>query len=88
MGCEVGPSAYRFDPTDVSHTTSACTAVVTEIGYHDKNVIAAEVEFLALSEWKAELEILLDDLVDEDGRLKRLSDLRSDSGVAWHKVSV
>jgi hypothetical protein len=61
--------------------------VVTEIGYHDKNTIVAEVEFLALSEWKAELEILLDDLVEENGTLKRLTDLRSDAGVAWHKVN-
>lgn len=61
---------------------------MTEIGYHDKDTIVAEVEFLALAEWKAELEILLDDLVEEDGHLKRLSDLRSDAGVAWHKVGV
>lgn len=86
VGCEVGPSAYRRDPSDIIHKSPACTAVVTEIGHHDKNTIAAEVEFLALSEWKAELEILVDDLVDEEGKLKRLSDLRSDSGVAWHKV--
>ncbi|QRV77492.1 GTPase SLIP-GC protein [Ceratobasidium sp. AG-Ba] len=64
----------------------ACTAVVTEIAYHNKSTIAADVEFLALSEWKAELEILLDDLVEEDGTLKRLTDLRNDSGVAWHKM--
>ncbi|KAG8716350.1 hypothetical protein FRC09_015864 [Ceratobasidium sp. 395] len=64
----------------------ACTAVVTEIAYHDKNTIAADIEFLALSEWKAELEVLLEDLVDENGRLKRLTDLRNDSGVAWHKM--
>ncbi|CAE6439062.1 unnamed protein product [Rhizoctonia solani] len=64
----------------------ACTAVVTEIGYHDKSSIDAEVEFLARSEWRAELEILLDDLVEENGKLKRLSDLRTDAGVAWAKM--
>ncbi|CAE6530132.1 unnamed protein product [Rhizoctonia solani] len=64
----------------------ACTAVVTEIGYHDKNSIVAEVEFLARLEWKSELEILLDDLVEENGKLKRLSDLRTDAGVAWAKM--
>ena len=88
VGCEVGLSAYRPDPSDIIQKTPACTAVVTEIGYHDKNTIAAEVEFLELSEWKAELEILVYDLVDEEGKLKRLSDLRSDSGVAWHKVRI
>jgi hypothetical protein len=61
---------------------------VTEIGYHDDDSILAEVEFLARSEWKAELEILLDDLVEENGKLKRLSDLRTDAGVAWHKVKL
>lgn len=88
MVCEVSPSAYQFDSSDIIFKNPACTAVVTEIGYHNKNTIAAEVEFLALSEWKAELEILVDDLVDEEGKLKRLSDLRSDSGVAWHKVRI
>jgi hypothetical protein len=35
---------------------------------------------------KAELQILLSDLVEEDGTLKRSTDLKSDAGVAWHKV--
>ena len=30
--------------------------------------------------------MLLDDLVDEDGNVKRSTDLRSDAGVAWSKV--
>lgn len=61
---------------------------MTEVGHHDKDTVVAEVEFLALSEWKAELEILLDDLVGEDGRPKRSTDLRNDAGVAWHKVVI
>ncbi|THV08632.1 hypothetical protein K435DRAFT_883341 [Dendrothele bispora CBS 962.96] len=65
----------------------ACTAVVTEIGYHDKNTIDADVSFLTEAEWRAELAVLLHDLVDEDGSLKRTTDLKSDAGVAWHKVS-
>ncbi|KAK7470729.1 hypothetical protein VKT23_002151 [Stygiomarasmius scandens] len=65
----------------------ACTAVVTEIGYHDKNTIDADVSFLTEAEWKQELAVLLHDLVDEDGSLKRTSDLKSDAGVAWHKVN-
>ncbi|KAG8685886.1 hypothetical protein FRC08_012861 [Ceratobasidium sp. 394] len=64
----------------------ACTAVVAEIRYHSKPTITAKIEFLTLAEWKAELVVLLDDLVDKDGKIKRLSDLRSDAGVAWHKV--
>ncbi|KAG2348817.1 hypothetical protein BDR05DRAFT_873352 [Suillus weaverae] len=64
----------------------ACTAVVTEIAYHAAPTINADVSFLSEAEWRAELAVLLDDLVDGDGNLKRTTDLRSDSGVAWHKV--
>ncbi|KAI0786384.1 hypothetical protein C8Q75DRAFT_771545 [Abortiporus biennis] len=64
----------------------ACTAVVTEIGYHNKNTIDADVSFLSEHEWREELKVLLDDLVDEDGNIKRSTDLRSDAGVAWSKV--
>ncbi|KAJ7937120.1 hypothetical protein B0H13DRAFT_2226534 [Mycena leptocephala] len=65
----------------------ACTAVVTEIAHHKKKTIDADVSFLSADEWKSELEILLGDLVEEDGTLKRSSDLKSgDAGVAWSKV--
>ncbi|KDQ17600.1 hypothetical protein BOTBODRAFT_29776 [Botryobasidium botryosum FD-172 SS1] len=64
----------------------ACTAVVTEIGYHSRKSVAAEVTFLSVEQWKAELAILLDDLRDEDGRVKHSVDLSSESGTAWHKV--
>ncbi|KAJ7507726.1 hypothetical protein B0H11DRAFT_1968347 [Mycena galericulata] len=64
----------------------ACTAVVTEIAYHNKKTIEADVSFLSESEWKDELGILLGDLVDEDGNLKRTTDLKSEAGVAWQKV--
>jgi hypothetical protein len=67
---------------------AACTAVVTEISYHNKPTIDAEVSFLSVDEWKAELSVLLTDLVDEDGTLKRSTDLKSDAGVAWQKVRV
>ncbi|KAJ7809368.1 hypothetical protein B0H14DRAFT_3112574 [Mycena olivaceomarginata] len=62
----------------------ACTAVVTEIAHHKKKTIDADVSFLSKEEWK--LQILLSDLVEEDGTLKRSTDLKSDAGVAWHKV--
>ncbi|GLB33731.1 putative dynamin family protein [Lyophyllum shimeji] len=64
----------------------ACTAVVTELAYHNKPTIDADVSFLSEGEWREELAILLSDLVDEDGNLKRSSDLKSDAGVAWSKV--
>lgn len=65
---------------------AACTAVVTEISYHTKKTIEADVSFLSETEWRQELTVLLDDLVDEEGNLKRSTDLRSDAGVAWQKV--
>ncbi|PIL36747.1 hypothetical protein GSI_00436 [Ganoderma sinense ZZ0214-1] len=64
----------------------ACTAVVTEIGHHKKKTIDGDVSFLSEQEWRDELKVLLDDLVDEDGNLKRSTDLRSDAGIAWSKV--
>lgn len=42
--------------------------------------------FLTLAEWKSELAFLLQDMIDEDGKLKRGTDMRSDAGVAWSKV--
>ncbi|KAL5527490.1 hypothetical protein ACEPAG_6281 [Sanghuangporus baumii] len=64
----------------------ACTAVVTEISYHNEKTIEADVSFLSEKEWRDELEVLLDDLLEEDGSFRRTTDLRSEAGVAWHKV--
>ncbi len=66
----------------------ACTAVVTEIAYHNKSTIDADISFLSEKEWKQELSVLLHDLVDEDGHVKRVTDLKSDAGVAWQKVYI
>ncbi|KDQ65115.1 hypothetical protein JAAARDRAFT_188367 [Jaapia argillacea MUCL 33604] len=74
---------YNIVPTSGMR---ACTAVVTQIAYHDKNTIDADVSFLSETEWREELAVLLEDLVDEEGYLKRTTDLKSDAGVAWHKV--
>ncbi len=41
---------------------------------------------MSLDEWKSELALLLQDMIDEDGKLKGSTDLRSDAGVAWSKV--
>ncbi|KAG8900084.1 hypothetical protein FRC01_010271, partial [Tulasnella sp. 417] len=64
----------------------ACTAVVTEIGYKPGRSIEADVSFLSREEWKAELQILLEDLHDEDGKVKAPTDMKSEAGVAWSKV--
>ena len=68
--------------------STACTAVVTEIGYHKKSTIDADISFLSEAEWKAELTILLTDLVAEDSNPKQsMVDLKCEAGVAWQKVS-
>jgi len=64
----------------------ACTAVVTEIAHHAKQTIDADVSFLSEAEWRQELAVLLHDLVDDDGNIKRTTDLKSDAGIAWQKV--
>ncbi|KAH9482911.1 Nuclear GTPase SLIP-GC [Psilocybe cubensis] len=64
----------------------ACTAVVTELAYHEKSTIDADISFLSEVEWRDELKVLLHDLVDEDGNIKRSTDLKSDAGIAWQKV--
>ena len=61
--------------------------MVTEVAYHDKPTIDADVSFLSLEEWKEELKVLLEDLIDEDGNLRRATDLRSEAGIAWDKAS-
>ncbi|EAU84723.2 hypothetical protein CC1G_00242 [Coprinopsis cinerea okayama7 len=64
----------------------ACTAVVTEISYHKKGTIDGDVSFLSEEEWRQELSVLLHDLTEEDGKVKRTTDLKSDAGIAWQKV--
>ena len=48
---------------------------------------SADISFLSEEEWRQELAVLLQDLVDEDGNVKRITDLKSDAGVAWQKVT-
>lgn len=83
--CAVRISPIHFDKK-LTSPNLACTAVVTEIAYHTKPTIDADVSFLSEAEWKQELTVLLTDLVDEDGSIKRSTDLKSDAGVAWQKV--
>ncbi|KZT72577.1 hypothetical protein DAEQUDRAFT_685625 [Daedalea quercina L-15889] len=64
----------------------ACTAVVTEIAYHAKKTIEGDISFLSEKEWRDELAVLLEDMIDEDGNVKRTTDLRGEAGVAWSKV--
>lgn len=47
----------------------ACTATVSEIAYNDSPEIRAEIEFLSQADWRAELEVLLQDVIGDDGRV-------------------
>ncbi|KAK4691905.1 hypothetical protein P7C70_g9241, partial [Phenoliferia sp. Uapishka_3] len=70
-----------------TNSMRACTAVVTEIAYNFKDdKIRAEVEFLTPEEWKAELAVLRDDLIDDDGRCRRVQDEASEAGAAWARI--
>ena len=78
---------WRFRASaNIDAPRAACTATVTEIAYHNKKTIEADIAFLSEQEWMEELNVLLDDLIDEDGTIKRSSNLTSDAGVAWSKV--
>ncbi len=85
--CEVSVALLAIN-VQADTGSIACTAVVTEIAYHNKPTVDADVSFLTAAEWKEELSVLLQDLVDEDGTIKRSNDLKSDAGVAWQKVGV
>ena len=60
---------------------------MTEIGYHKKATIEADVEFLSVGEWRSELQILVEDLVDQEGNTKNVKSLQKDAAVAWSKVN-
>ncbi|KAG6874834.1 hypothetical protein C0992_006355 [Termitomyces sp. T32_za158] len=75
-----------FNVDDALTIRASCTAVVTEVSYHKKPTIDADVSFLSEADWKEELAVLLTDLVGDDGNLKRSTDLKRDAGIAWSKV--
>ena len=65
---------------------TACTSVVTELSYHDKPTIEADVSFLSEDEWKKELTILLQDLQDVNRNARRATGLGAHAKVALQKV--
>ncbi|XP_070574602.1 myosin-2 heavy chain-like isoform X2 [Ptychodera flava] len=65
----------------------ACTAVVVEIINNESSSrYEAEIEFLSKKEWDDELKLLLNDLIDADGKVKSRPDPKSDAGIAYCKV--
>ncbi|KAK1224423.1 hypothetical protein PQX77_012719 [Marasmius sp. AFHP31] len=67
---------------------SACTGVVTEIGYREKPGIEAEIEFLTEDEWRTEISVLRDDLgrMSASAHRKLKLDQNTPAGIAWHKL--
>ncbi|KAK5957182.1 hypothetical protein OHC33_001553 [Knufia fluminis] len=63
----------------------ACTAVVTEISYNDRNEspYGATIEFVSESEWRKELELLLSDV---EGAAGSIYDEESEAGIAFSKI--
>ncbi|KAK5950264.1 hypothetical protein OHC33_008733 [Knufia fluminis] len=67
----------------------ACTAVVTEISYNFKNELyRAEIEFIGQDDWRKELTILYQELLDANGNIAREAAINEDSeaGIAWSKL--
>lgn len=67
----------------------ACTAVVTEISYNSKNdLYRAEIEFISQAEWRKELTVLFQELLDSHGNISREAVLNEDSeaGIAYAKL--
>lgn len=58
----------------------ACTAVITEVSYHAKSTIEADISFLTMGEWRTEIDVLLQDIKDPDYTTKK------DMEAAWAKV--
>ena len=72
-------------PTD---TMRACTAVVTELSYNYANCqYKAKVEFISADDWRTEMKVLFDDLLDGNGEVSRdCANEDSDAGVAYAKI--
>lgn len=69
----------------------ACTASATEISYNysddPEQLYRAEIEFIAHEDWAAELEILLDDLLDGNGQVSGdCNNADTEAGVAYAKI--
>ena len=65
----------------------ACTAVVTELSYNYETIAyRAEIEFITADEWRKELIILFNDLIDDNGKVSRESTTNdSDAAEAYAK---
>lgn len=61
----------------------ACTAVVTEISYHEERTIEADVFFLKSEEWVQELVFFQDEIANNNGKVQQV---KGKAGITWEKV--
>lgn len=67
----------------------ACTAVVIEIAAnvrHTDFTYAAEIDFLEQADWDREVQTLLEDLVNTEGRVSERPSSDSEAGIALAKL--
>jgi len=69
----------------------ACTAVVTEISWNDSeddsSKYRAEIHFISPEEWKRELVVLFDEIVDSEGKISHeCFNEDSDASAAYAKI--
>ena len=63
----------------------ACTSAVTQISYHDKSTIEADIEFMSEADWREEVSKLLGDVLNDQSSVR---DAKAVAGQAFMKVSV
>lgn len=75
----------RIVPTN---TMRACTAVITELSYnYDGDDYKAEIEFVTADEWRKELKILFDEMMNGEGSVSRSAgDESSEAGIAFATI--
>ncbi|XP_062567678.1 nuclear GTPase SLIP-GC-like [Saccostrea cucullata] len=79
-----------LDQLDILPTSGmrACTAVVVEVVNNPNSTkYEADITFLSKEEWHTELRLLLRDLTDVNGKIKKgVPDPKSEAGVAFLKI--
>jgi hypothetical protein len=78
----------RLVPTNCMR---ACTAVVTEMSWNSSKLAhekyRADIEFISATEWRKDLELSLNELIDANGQVSRdCTNPDSEAGIAYAKV--
>lgn len=78
----------RLVPTNCMR---ACTACVTEMSWNpsedENSKYRAEIEFIRPEDWKKDLELSLNELLDPSGQVSRdCTNAETEAGVAYAKI--